>query len=746
MIAEIIIDSNVKTLNKTFDYNIPKEMESNISIGSRVLIPFGKSKRLEEGFVTNIKESTEYEVKDIAKIELQSLTTEKILLSKWMAKKYFSNISECMNLMLKSGTTTKNFANRAKNKTGIFVSLALEKEKIQEYILNNKIKSEKQIRILNYLIENDKTMQPELIEKTETSRAIIKTLEKNGLLKLQEEKVIRNPLKNKNIKQTNKLKFTEEQEEAYTKVSNAIEKQEYKKYLLYGVTGSGKTEIYLQLIEKVINEEKSAIMLVPEISLTPQMINRFIERFGKDIIAVLHSKLSVGERYDSWERIENGEARIVIGARSAIFAPVCNLGIIIIDEEHDSSYKSEMAPRYNAKEVATQIAKYNNIPLLLGSATPDIVTFYKTQNEDIELLKLSKRANNSNLPNVEVVDLKQELANGNRTMISVKLYKLIQENLKNKKQTILFLNRRGFSTFIMCRDCGYVAKCKNCNISLTYHKKEEKLKCHYCGYEEEVHKICPECGSKKIKYFGTGTQKLELEINKIFPTASTIRMDIDTVTKKNSHEEILEKFNKDKIDILIGTQMIVKGHHFPNVTLVGVVSADGSLNIDDYRASERTFDILVQVAGRAGRENLQGNVIIQTYNPNNYSIQYAKKQNYDEFYNVEIKLRNQLRYPPFCDIIMFGISGEVEEKVSKTAEMLYKNLKEKIEKEEIIANVLKPLPAPIDKIKNRYRWRIIIKAKVNDKLIDIINECLYSKEILKNNARIIADINPTNMM
>lgn len=746
MIAEIIIDSNVKTLNKTFDYNIPKEMESNISIGSRVLIPFGKSKRLEEGFVTNIKESTEYEVKDIAKIELQSLTTEKILLSKWMAKKYFSNISECMNLMLKPGTTTKNFANRAKNKTGIFVSLALEKEKIQEYILNNKIKSEKQIRILNYLIENDKTMQPELIEKTETSRAIIKTLEKNGLLKLQEEKVIRNPLKNKNIKQTNKLKFTEEQEEAYTKVSNAIEKQEYKKYLLYGVTGSGKTEIYLQLIEKVINEEKSAIMLVPEISLTPQMINRFIERFGKDIIAVLHSKLSVGERYDSWERIENGEARIVMGARSAIFAPVCNLGIIIIDEEHDSSYKSEMAPRYNAKEVATQIAKYNNIPLLLGSATPDIVTFYKTQNEDIELLKLSKRANNSNLPNVEVVDLKQELANGNRTMISVKLYKLIQENLKNKKQTILFLNRRGFSTFIMCRDCGYVAKCKNCNISLTYHKKEEKLKCHYCGYEEEVHKICPECGSKKIKYFGTGTQKLELEINKIFPTASTIRMDIDTVTKKNSHEEILEKFNKDKIDILIGTQMIVKGHHFPNVTLVGVVSADGSLNIDDYRASERTFDILVQVAGRAGRENLQGNVIIQTYNPDNYSIQYAKKQNYDEFYNVEIKLRNQLRYPPFCDIIMFGISGEVEEKVSKTAEMLYKNLKEKIEKEEIIANVLKPLPAPIDKIKNRYRWRIIIKAKVNDKLIDIINECLYSKEILKNNARIIADINPTNMM
>ena len=700
MIAEVIIESNVKTLNRHFDYNIPKEMENNISIGSRVLIPFGRSKKLEEGFVTNIKESTEYEVKDIAKIEKQSLTTEKIILAKWMAKRYFSNVAECMKLMLKPGTTTKNFANRAKDKTALFASLVMSNEQTLDYINNNKIKSEKQQRILMYLIKNGQTLQSELIEKTEASRAIVKTLER----------------------------------------------KEFKKYLLYGVTGSGKTEIYLQLIEKIVEQGKSAIMLVPEISLTPQMINRFIERFGKEIISVLHSKLSVGERHDSWERIESGEARIVIGARSAIFAPVKNLGIIIIDEEHDSSYKSEMPPRYNAKEVATELAKYNKIPVLLESATPDITTFYEAQQGNIELLKLTKRANNSNLPSIEVVDLKQELANGNRTMISVKLYKLIEENLKNKKQTILFLNRRGFSTFIMCRDCGYVAKCRNCNISLTYHKKEEKLKCHYCGYEESLVKICPNCGSKKIRHFGTGTQKLELEINKMFPKASTIRMDIDTVTKKNSHEEILRKFNEEKIDILIGTQMIVKGHHFPDVTLVGVVSADGSLNIDDYRASERTFDLLVQVAGRAGREKLPGNVIIQTYNPDNYSIQYSKKQNYEEFYNVEIKLRKQLRYPPFCDIIMFGISGEREEIVSKTANQLYANLHKKIQQEDIAANILKPLPAPIDKIKNRYRWRIIIKSEVNDKLIEIINECLYDKELLKNNARVIADINPTNMM
>ncbi len=746
MIAEIIIDSSVKNLNRMFDYNIPKDMENNISIGSRVLVPFGRSKKLEEGFVTNIKESTDYEVKDIAKIEEQSLTTEKIVLSKWMAKRYFSNISECMKLMLKPGTTTKNFANRTKDKTALFVSLNMPKEEVKEYINNKKVKSEKQIAILNYVMQMDSVMQAELIEKTNTSRAIIKTLEKNGFLKIETKKVVRNPLNDKRINRTKNLQFTEEQQLAYSEVEKSIEKNEYKKFLLYGVTGSGKTEIYLQLIEKIVEQGKSAIMLVPEISLTPQMINRFIERFGKEIISVLHSKLSVGERHDSWERIETGEARIVIGARSAIFAPVQNLGIIIIDEEHDSSYKSEMSPRYNAKEVATEIARYSKIPLLLGSATPDIKTFYEAQNGKIELLRLTKRANKSNLPNVQIVDLRQELANGNRTMISFKLHKLIEENLKNKKQTILFLNRRGFSTFIMCRDCGYVAKCKNCNISLTYHKKEGKLKCHYCGYEEPLITICPNCGSKKIRHFGSGTQKLELEINKMFPKASTIRMDIDTVTKKNSHEEILRKFNEEKIDILIGTQMIVKGHHFPDVTLVGVVSADGSLNIDDYRASERTFDLLVQVAGRAGREHLPGNVIIQTYNPDNYSVQYAKKQNYEEFYNVEIKLRKQLRYPPFCDIIMFGISGEQEKIVFKTANELFTNLDKKIKEENIFANLLKPLPAPIDRIKNRFRWRIIMKTNISDKLIEIINECLYDKELLKNNARVIADINPTNMM
>ena len=746
MIAEVIVNSNVKSLNKVFDYNIPQDLEDKVAIGSIVLIPFGRNKKLEEGFVTNIKESTSFEVKDIAGVEKASLTEEKIALSKWMAKKYFSNIAECMKLMLKPGTTSKNFANRISEKQATFAKINISKEELSKYIADKKIKSEKQIAILNFLMSNESAQVTEIIEKTDTSRAIIKTLEKNGLVSLYKDQIQRNPLVNKNIVKTNNLKFTEEQENAYKKVLNSINNDEYKEFLLYGVTGSGKTEVYLQLIEEVLNKGKSAIVLVPEISLTPQMINRFISRFGKEIISVLHSKLSVGERHDSWEKIENGEARIIIGARSAIFAPAKDLGIIIIDEEHDSSYKSEMSPRYNAKEVASQIAKYNNIPVLLGSATPDISTFYKTEIKEIEVLKLTKRANNSNMPNIKIVDLRKELANGNRSMISMELYKKILENLKNKKQTILFLNRRGFSTFIMCRDCGFVAKCPNCNISLTYHKKEEKLKCHYCGHEEKLINICPECGSKKIRHFGTGTQKLELEINKIFPKATTIRMDIDTVTKKNSHEEILRKFNEDGIDILIGTQMIVKGHHFPNVTLVGVVSADGSLNIDDYRASERTFDLLVQVAGRAGRENMQGNVIIQTYNPENYSIEYAKKQNYEDFYNIEIKLRRQLRYPPFCDIIMLGISGEKEKNVCDISNKLYDKLESQIKQNDIQANILKPLPAPIDKIKNRFRWRIIIKTNLNDKLIDIINNCLYDDEITKSNVRVIADTNPTNML
>ena len=616
MVAEVIINRSAKKLNRTFDYNIPSKMQDFVIIGSKVLVPFGNSKKLEEAYVIGIKEKSQYEVKDIAKLE-DSLTDFQIKLAKWMAKHYFCNVSDCIKLMLTPGTGRKE--NKVQDKLINCVYLKKDREEIEFEIENGKIKSDKQKRVLKFVQDNEGCTIPEIEMLTDTSRAIVNTLIKNEYLEIIEKKYERDPLINKNIEKTQNLKLTKQQEEAYNKISLSIDDNIFKEFLLYGVTGSGKTEIYLQLIKKVIEENKTAIVLVPEISLTPQMLDRFISRFGKEEIAVLHSKLSIGERHDEWQRIKEGKVKIVIGARSAIFAPLEKLGIIIIDEEHDSSYKSETTPKYNAKEIAKLLGNVNNCPVVYGSATPDLTTYYRAtldENENqedledykeneisnsnkIELLKLTKRANESSLPEVEVVDLKLELANGNRSMFSMDLYEAIEQNLKDKLQTILFLNRRGYSTFIMCRECGYTVKCPNCNISLTYHKYGNVLRCHYCGHEEKLVTKCPECGSDKIRYFGTGTQKLEQEINKQFPNASTIRMDVDTVTKKNSHEVILNKFKNENIDILIGTQMVVKGHHFPNVTLVGVITADSSLNIDDYRANERTFQILTQVARKS---------------------------------------------------------------------------------------------------------------------------------------------------
>lgn len=745
MIAEVIIDSRAKKLNRKFDYKIPEKLEDIITIGSRVLVPFANFKTLEQGYVIKIKQNTEFEVKEIAGLE-ENLSEEKIKLARWMARKYFCNVSECIKLMLTPGTKSKDIEKRLQDKKINFVYMGVSENDIDI----NSLRGEKQKKAIEFIMKNQGLTIPEIMNFSGVSRETINSLVKKGYIEIKQEKVNRNPLSLKKSNENKKLKLTEEQELAIEKVENSIEEKKFKEFLLYGVTGSGKTEVYMQLIEKVIKNGKSAILLVPEISLTPQMLDRFIGRFGKDKIAVLHSKLSIGERHDEWIRIKEEKSKIVIGARSAIFAPVKNLGIIIIDEEHDSSYKSESSPRYNAKEIAEKICKENNIPLILGSATPDINTFYRTNLENIDdrkitLLKLTKRANNSSLPKVKIVDLKKELAIGNKTMFSTLLHKLIEENLKNKHQTILFLNRRGYSTFIMCRECGYTMKCPNCNISLTYHSFQNKLKCHYCGHEENPVNICPNCGSTKIRYFGTGTQKIEEEVKKEFPEASIIRMDVDTVSKKNSHEEILNKFKKENIDILIGTQMVVKGHHFPNVTLVGVIEADSSLNIDDFRANERTFQILTQVAGRAGREQLPGKVVVQTYNPNSFAIELSKGQNYDLFYKTEIELRKQLNYPPFCDIIVVGFSGRDNNEISKLSTYVYKLLKTNLENYNI--KVFMPMPAPIDRIKNRYRWRIVAKGKVTSEVNIVINKCLqkvYNSGISKN-TNIIIDVNPNTM-
>ena len=758
MIAEVIIDSRAKKLNRKFDYKIPEKLADLIYIGSRVLVPFANFKTLEQGYVIKIKDKTEFEVKEIAGLD-ENLSQEKIELARWMARKYYCNVSECIKLMLTPGTRNKDINKRVQDKKMYFVYLT-ESEKDAEDIesqvfkennenqpkrtdINGNVNSEqrrtnpkclvrgeKQKKAMEFIKKNEGLTISEIIEFAGVSRETIKSLVKKGVLKIEEQKVDRNPLALKQKQENKKLELTDEQQIAYKKIEKAIEENRFEEFLLYGVTGSGKTEIYMQLIEKVVKEDKSAILLVPEISLTPQMLDRFIGRFGKEKLAVLHSKLSVGERHDEWIKIKQNRARIVIGARSAIFAPTQNLGIIIIDEEHDNSYKSESNPRYNAKEIAEKICKKDNIPLVLGSATPDISTFYNTQViestetdnsksyktgvKKITLLKLTKRANNSNLPNVKVVDLKRELATGNKSMLSQSLYNSIKQNLEDKHQTILFLNRRGYSTFIMCRECGYTMKCPNCNISLTYHSFQNKLKCHYCGHEENPVKICPSCGSEKIRYFGTGTQKLEQEIKKIFPEATTIRMDVDTVTKKNSHEEILNKFKNE--------------------------------NIDDFRANERTFQILTQVAGRAGRENLPGEVIIQTYNPDSFPIEFSKKQDYDLFYKTEIKLRKQLKYPPFCDIIVIGFSGENVQEITNVSKYVYNLLKSNLEKYDV--KVFMPMPAPIDKIKNKYRWRIIAKGDVTEDVTIVINKCLqkfYESGIGKK-TNIAVDVNPNNMI
>ena len=719
-----------------------QNLPGTISVGDRVLVPFGNKKTLEEGFVISFKDKSEYKIKDIAKIEEgYKLSKENIELANLMAKRYFCNISDCIHLMLPPGNTGKDLSKRVSEKSQDAVILVKDIDEILQDIETKKIKSEKQIRLLNFLIDNDEVFISDIEEFLDVSRAIIKTLEKNGYVEIIEKQIERNPFINKNIVKTEKLELNNEQKNAFKEINNSIKNNIFEEFLLYGVTGSGKTEVYLQLIEEVLKTGKTAIMLVPEISLTPQTIDRFISRFGVDKIGVLHSKLSIGERYDQWQKINNGDVKIVIGARSAIFAPLKNLGIIIIDEEHDLSYKADSTPRYNAKDLASYLAKINNIPLVLGSATPDLEAFYKAGQGIIKKLELTKRANEAELPDVDIVDLRDELAIGNKSIISRKLHDEIEKNLNEKKQTILFLNRRGYSTFVMCRDCGYVAKCRNCNITLTYHSKSNKLKCHYCGYEQPNLTICPECNSKRIKYFGTGTQKLEEEINKLFPTASTIRMDVDTTSKKNSMEDILNKFKNDGIDILIGTQMVVKGHHFPNVTLVGVISADSSLNIEDYRATERTFSLLTQVSGRAGREKNKGKVVIQTYNPDNFCIECAKEQDYEKFYNAEIMLRKQLKYPPFCDIIVIVISSTKEQEVKNISNMIYNNIGKMYNKKFIC---YKPMPAPIDKIKNKYRWRIIMKCKLDNNMIDIVNSAV--QEINSVTARIIIDVNPNNMM
>lgn len=644
----------------------------------------------------------------------------------------------------------EKFYSEIKSKYKKVVKANFDSDRIDKIVSNMPKRAYKQIEILKYISKVKRIELRDIIKRTNTSRAVINSLEKKNLIRILDEKEYRTPLDINQIERDKPNKLNNEQRIAYNNIMGMIKKRKFEKFLLHGVTGSGKTEVYMQLVGHVIRNNQQAIILVPEISLTPQIVEKFLKRFGENV-AVLHSKLSLGERYDQWKKIKNNEISIVIGARSAVFAPCDNLGLIIIDEEHESSYKSEMNPKYHTIDVAEYLCRENNAVLLLGSATPSIESYYKAQKGDYKLLELRSRFNKNPLPEVKVIDMRVELEEGNKSIFSRKLYNSMKNNLLENKQIILFLNRRGHSTFVSCRSCGYVLKCMNCDISLTYHHKKSIAKCHYCGYKIPVPRICPECKSKYIKFFGSGTEKVEAYVNKLFPSYKTKRLDIDTTSRKGSLEKIIESFGKREIDILIGTQMVTKGLDFPYVTLVGVLSADITLNLPDYRANERTFQLLTQVAGRAGRHDFKGNVIVQTYSPNNYAVTSSKHHDYNEFFNKEIRLREEFCYPPFYNIVNIIVLGKNERAVIKSANRLFQKLELETKKHKALNNtqLLGPNPAILGRIKDNYRWQILLKYQSIDHEIirSIINYiCNINKNrYIESNVSLIFDMKPYNI-
>ena len=603
----------------------------------------------------------------------------------------------------------------------------------------------KQIMVIDYFISNPKPIERQkILSLLGISSSVIKSLVDKGILYESMQEVYRDPYQDRIFEHTEPLQLTEEQSVAIKPILQTIEEKRHDVFLLYGITGSGKTEVYMQSIQKVLEEGREGIVLVPEISLTPQMVNRFKGRFG-DEVAVLHSGLSIGEKYDEWRKIQRKEVRVAVGARSAIFAPFENLGIIIIDEEHETSYKQEDNPRYHARDVAIERARTHNCSVILGSATPSLETFARAKKGVYQLLTLSKRMNDQSLPTVDIVDMREELREGNRTMFSRVLYDKLQDRLMKKEQTVLFLNKRGHSSFVMCRDCGYVIQCPNCDISLTYHQYQQQMKCHYCGYEAVVPTICPECTSEHIRYFGTGTQKVEEELGKIFPEARVIRMDVDTTSRKGSHEKLLTAFEEGKADILLGTQMIAKGLDFPNITLVGVLSADTMLHLPDFRSSEKTFQLLTQVSGRAGRHELAGEVVIQTYSPEHYSIELASQQDFDQFYQKEMMIRKIHQYPPFYYLALITVSHEELMKVVDVTEKISVTLSSRLSKG---AHILGPVACPIPRINNKYRYQCIVKYKKEPKLTQTLKMILdhYQQDIHRTGLQISIDKNPYILM
>lgn len=622
--------------------------------------------------------------------------------------------------------------------------------------------SAKHAEILRMLLDADAPIATaELTKQVRTSASLLRTLERRGFIQITQARVVRNPLSCQPVAVTKPYQLNPAQAAALAEIQNALARLTSRDsvgastemgriLLLHGVTGSGKTEVYMQAIAQILESGKSVIVLVPEISLTPQTASRFIGRFG-ELVAVLHSRLSTGERYDSWHRIQKGEATIVIGPRSAVFAPVRELGLMIIDEEHSDSYKSDTAPRYHAREVAQKRSELANCALLLGSATPSLESFHRARNGAYQLLSLPTRVLDREMPEVHLVDMRAELKGGNRTIFSALLRNAIEQRLVKREQIILFLNRRGHSTYVFCRTCGYVERCRNCSISLTFHFETKKLVCHHCGHRRDTHPACPQCSSPAIRYFGMGTEAIEQEVRKAFPAANVKRFDADSTARKNAHQQILAAFQQQEIDILIGTQMVAKGLDFPNVTLVGVIAADTALNLPDFRASEQTFSLLTQVAGRSGRAEIPGEVIVQTYMPEHYCITAAQKHDYIGFYEQEVAARGVLRYPPFSRVARLLLRGRDEKSVIEAAHAVLDQLQHSpvgaISNRDAV-EILGPAPAPLSKIEGKFRWHFLLRSETAEAISQRVQQLTAEPPpAIKSNAvELMIDIDATSVL
>lgn len=784
-VAKVIVDVPTMQTDQPFTYLVPENLNEQLAVGMRVEVPFGNGNRHVQGFVlaiepvaTTVLDETNVQLKElVAVLDLKPvLNTEMLALADYMKEKTFAFKITCLQTMLPSvmradyqkyiyltdelseelqdqlfygleeiswdqaqerGLLPQLMALRKQQKVDIryevttrnkvkmvrFIQAAKEFEQLEEIRLGLRKGAKKKEQLLYYLqrLGTEKITAVKEMKELGFSTALLNEAAKNGWLTFIEKEAYRDPFANQTFEKTTALSLNAEQQVAVETILQSVQEQQSQTYLLEGITGSGKTEVYLQVIAEVLNQGKTAIMLVPEISLTPQMVQRFKSRFGEHV-AVMHSGLSQGEKYDEWRKIERGEAEVVVGARSAIFAPIENIGVIIVDEEHEASYKQEEPPRYHARDLAIWRSEYHHCPVVLGSATPSLESRARAQKNVYQRLRLTQRANQAaTLPTIDVVDMRQEVENGNVSSFSMSLQEKLQERLEKNEQSVLLLNRRGYSSFVMCRDCGYVLPCPNCDISLTLHMDSKTMKCHYCGHEERIPYRCPNCGQDKIRYYGTGTQKVEEELQTLLPDSRILRMDVDTTRRKGAHEKILRTFGEGQADILLGTQMIAKGLDFPNVTLVGVLNADTALNLPDFRSSERTFQLLTQVSGRAGRAEKPGEVIIQSFNPEHYAIQLAKAQDYEDFYTKEMYIRHRGDYPPYYFTVQITASHPEENEAAKQMFQIATKLKQGLSPQAIL---LGPTPNAIMRVNNRYFYQVIIKYKQEPMLQPLLKEIL----------------------